>query len=388
MLSITAYSLANALGTGRNACLRALQGGVSGLAPLNMSGVELRCHAGLVSGLDEQALPSHLRQFDCRNNRLAERVLLADDFVSAVENARHRYGSSRIGVFLGTSTSGIACTEEAYAAAEDVKALPPFNFQGTHSLGALSEYVAERLGLTGPTATVSTACSSSAKVFGMARRYVDAGFCDAAVVGGVDTLCLTTLYGFNALELVSEQPARPWGRHRDGISIGEGGGLALLEPAVGGDTVLFLGYGESSDAHHMSTPHPQGVGALQAIDSAITSAGVDRVEYVNLHGTGTPSNDGAEDQAVVQAFGRDTWCSSTKGATGHTLGGAGITEALFCCIAIEEGMVPGGVTEPTLDPALNARFATRSFRHPVRRAASLSLGFGGSNCCLIFGRGA
>ncbi len=193
------------------------------------------------------------------------------------------------------------------------------------------------------------------------------------------------MYGYNALGLLSTRPCRPWGRGRDGISIGEAAGFALLE--CGADGIALLGCGESSDAHHMSSPHPEGGGARLAIRDALQQAGPDarRIDYINLHGTGTPANDAAEDRAIIAEFGPGTWCSSTKGLTGHTLGAAGITEALICCLALEHRFVPGGFSEGPLDKRLAARFAAVSQPHAVDRTMSLSLGFGGSNCCLVLG---
>nr|WP_200195837.1 beta-ketoacyl-ACP synthase [Halorhodospira abdelmalekii] len=388
-MPITAYALVSPLGVGRRATLAALRGHTTGLVPAARWAVELPCYIGRVEAVDAITVPAEFAAYDCRNHRLAELALLSDDFAAAVERAARRYGRSRVGLFLGTSTSGVAVTEEAYCRRGDDDQLPPFPLHTTHSLGALIEYVGRRLRLTGPAYTVSTACSSSAKVFAVARRQIAAGLCDAAVVGGVDSFCRTTLYGFHALELVSAQPTRPWGKHRDGLSLGEGAGLALLErdPAEEG-AVALIGVGESSDAYHMSSPHPEGAGGAQAITAALADADCapEQIDYVNLHGTGTPANDRAEDRAVTQVFGTQIDCSSTKGATGHTLGAAGAIEALFCALSLESGWVPGGVTETELDPELQTAFVTRGFPKALRRTVSISLGFGGSNCALVLAR--
>lgn len=383
--TITAYTLVNALGAGRSAAAAALWHGRTGLAPAHEFGFELDTHVGAVPDLDAVRMPARLASHDCRNNRLALRALQEDGFTAAVGRALARHGPSRVGLFLGTSTSGIAATEEAYARRGDDDRLPPFDFHGTHNLASLSELVASVLSLEGPALVVSTACSSSAKVYGMARRYLELGLCDAAVVGGVDSLCLTTLHGFNALQLLSSRPCSPWAHGRDGISIGEAAGFALIEQ--GGAGVRMLGCGESADAYHMSSPSPGGEGAVQALRAALVPARLDgaALDYVNLHGTGTPANDASEDRAVTAVVGLHAPCSSTKRLTGHTLGAAGVTEVLFSCIALEEGMVPGGPTEEPLDAALGARYVTRSFPQPLGHAASLSLGFGGSNCCVLLG---
>ncbi|MEK6297980.1 MAG: beta-ketoacyl synthase N-terminal-like domain-containing protein, partial [Paraburkholderia tropica] len=231
------------------------------------------------------------------------------------------------------------------------------------------------------------------KVFGSARRMIEAGLIDAAVVGGVDSLCLTTLYGFNSLELLSRQPCRPFDVARDGISIGEAAAFALLErlPAqadtLPGDAILLLGIGESSDAHHMSSPHPEGLGARAALEQALASAGLapDEIDYINLHGTATPSNDASESRAVGALFG-STPCSSTKGATGHTLGAAGALEAIAAALALRHGFVPAGVNTQVVDHALGLDYALTNRDADVRAALSNSFGFGGTNCSLLLGR--
>jgi len=228
-------------------------------------------------------------------------------------------------------------------------------------------------------------------VFASAQRMIQAGLIDAAVVGGVDSLCLTTLYGFSSLDLLSSQPCRPFDVARDGISIGEAAAFALLErvPAgVAGDAVLLLGVGESSDAHHMSSPHPEGLGARIAMQGALSAAQLQPadIDYINLHGTATPGNDLAESKAVSAVFGSGTACSSTKGATGHVLGAAGGLEAVICALALQNGLLPGGLNTRELDPALPLDYLLHNREQPVRRVISNSFGFGGTNCSLVFGR--
>jgi 3-oxoacyl-[acyl-carrier-protein] synthase-1 len=220
---------------------------------------------------------------------------------------------------------------------------------------------------------------------------LEAGLIDAAVVGGVDSLCLTTLYGFHSLQLSSPEPCRPFDVSRDGISIGEAAAFALLERTprdFDGDSVRLLGIGESSDAFHMSAPHPEGLGARRAMQAALLAAALEPgdIDYINLHGTATPSNDRSESKAVTAVFGPTTPCSSTKGATGHTLGAAGALEAVISILAIENGLMPGGVHTITLDPNLSALYIKDNRRTPVSRVLSNSFGFGGTNCSLIFGR--
>jgi len=353
--------------------------------------VELDTYAGEIRGVDEARLPASLARFDCRNNRAAEMGLAQDGFEGAVGAAVKRHGAERVGVFIGTSTAGILQTELAYRRRDPANgALPAdFDYRRTHNTFSAAEYVRERLGLKGPCAAISTACSSSAKAFASAARLIDAGLIDAAVVGGVDTLCLTTLYGFNSLELLSAEPCRPYDAQRGGISIGEAAAFFLLERDGNAATAL-LGYGESSDAHHMSAPHPDGAGARRAMQSALDRAGLDAggIDYVNLHGTGTQSNDAAEDLAVVALFGERTPVNSTKGMTGHTLGAAGAVEAVMSALAIEEGRIPASPGTRDIDPALRARYEKLARSASISRVLSNSFGFGGSNCSLVLGRAA
>jgi 3-oxoacyl-[acyl-carrier-protein] synthase-1 len=237
--------------------------------------------------------------------------------------------------------------------------------------------------------TIATACSSSAKIFAQGERLLRLGLADAAILAGVDTLCGSTLFGFNALELVSPEPCRPFDAARRGISIGEAAGFAILE-REGVGAPRLLGYGESSDAHHMSTPHPQGLGARLALADALARAGIAArdVDYVNLHGTATMKNDEVEAAVVAGAFPASTRASSTKGWTGHTLGAAGIVEAVLSLLAIEHGFVPGTLNTTTPDPACGPQFAFDNESRAVRVALSNSFGFGGNNCTLAFGSAA
>ena len=390
-VAISRYSIVNCLGAGVDAVGTALHEGRSGLRPCDFETVALDTCIGRVPDLESLPVRRDLADFDCRNNRLAQLALEVDAFSTAVAAVVQRHGAERVGVFLGTSTSGILQTEQAYRRRDPGSgALPAdFRYAETQNTGSLAEFVRRYLGLGGPAFVVSSACSSSAKVFGNAARMIAAGVCDAAVVGGVDTLCLTTLYGFHSLQLTSSGPCRPYDAERDGISIGEGAGFALLErPAqAAGGKVGLLGVGESCDAHHMSTPHPEGLGAKLAMQAALDSAGMDAagVDYINLHGTASRTNDAAEDRAVCELFGTGTACSSTKGATGHLLGAAGITEAVISIIAIERGLMPGSANTRRLDPALRGHYLLDNRVARVRRVLSNSFGFGGSNCSLVLG---
>ncbi len=392
-LAMAACTVTNALGHGVAASLAALRAGTSGLRPCDFADTDLPTWIGRVAGLEDESLSGDFAAFDCRNNRLARLGLEQDGFTAAVQQARNRYGADRIGVFMGTSTSGIGATEQAYQQRDPVTGRLPVNFdyQHTHNVFSVADFTRHWLGLTGVALAVSTACSSSAKAFASAYRHINAGFCDAAVVGGVDSLCLTTLYGFNALGLASTQVCRPWDARRDGLNVGEAAGFALLERSAPGDgRIQLLGYGESSDAYHMTAAHPEGAGAVLAMEQALARAGFDaeQVDYINLHGTATPLNDAAEDKAVLRVFGSNTPCSSTKGWTGHTLGAAGITEAVFVGLCLTHGFMPGTLNTRRRDPQLGAGVLLENQERPVHLALSNSFGFGGTNCSLLFGRGA
>ena len=309
-LWLSHFTATSSLGRGLAQTLDALRRRQAGLAPCAFDTVELATFVGEVAGVDELRLPEELAAYDCRNNRLALLGLNQDGFAEAVRAARARYGAQRIGLFLGTSTSGIHQTELAYRHRDPVSgALPAdFAYRATHNTYSVADFTRRYFALTGPAAVVSSACSSSAKVFASARRMMAAGLIDAAVVGGVDTLCLTTLYGFSSLGLISAQPCRPFDADRQGLSIGEAAAFALLENVprdLADDALLLLGIGESSDAHHMSAPHPDGLGARMAMLQALGQAGLMPADigYINLHGTATPSNDAAEAKAVQAVFG-------------------------------------------------------------------------------------
>jgi 3-oxoacyl-[acyl-carrier-protein] synthase-1 len=386
---IRAFTLTSALGAGNEATVDALRAQRSGLAPLRFLDLPLSTWAGEVDGVDAVRIPSHLSEFDCRNNRLAWLALQQDGFVDAVAAARERWGAGRVGVFLGTSTSGLLQTELAYRRRGADGALPAdFHYGPTQNTFSVADFVAHALRLDGPCWVVSTACSSSAKVFGNAARLIAAGLIDAAVVGGVDSLCLTTLYGFNSLELLSSEICRPWDAARNGLSIGEAAAFALLERVADAPPQgWLLGVGESNDGYHMSTPHPEGLGAIAAMRAALADAGLQPadIDYINLHGTATPSNDASEDAAVASVFDAATPCSSTKGATGHTLGAAGAVEAAIALLAMRRALMPAGLNVLGRDPALRMHYLVDNRTAPLRRVLSNSFGFGGSNASLVLG---
>ncbi|MEO8747388.1 MAG: beta-ketoacyl-[acyl-carrier-protein] synthase family protein [Rhodanobacter sp.] len=389
-LAISAYTATSAMGHGLSAHLASLRSERTALRKNDFGRMPLPCWIGRVAGVEDAALPPAMANWECRNNRVAWLGLQQDHFLANVLDARARYGPGRVALLLGTSTASIGATEEAYRAldadggfADDVL-LP--NLHNPHSLSA---FVAAALELEGPCLTVSTACSSSAKVFASAERMLRLGLADAAVVGGVDTLCDSVMFGFNALELVSRTPCRPFDCARDGISIGEAAGFVLLErTAVAPGKPRLIGYGESSDAHHMSTPHPDGRGAELALRAALARAAVEpgQVDYINLHGTATIKNDAMEAALVGRIFPPTTRASSSKGYSGHTLGAAGVLEAVICLLAMEHDLVPGNLGAATPDPLCGPQFAWRNETRRTRVALSNSFGFGGNNACLAFAR--
>ncbi len=392
-LALTAATLVTCLGRGLAAQAEALRARRSGLTPCALPFAELDTMIGRVAGLEDEPLAEPFAGYDCRNNRLARAGLTADGFADQVAAAAARFGPERIAVIIGSSTAGIDRTEAAYRARRTPDGPLPdwFDYRRTHNAFSPADFVRSYLGLAGIGLVVATACASSAKAFAAADRYLSAGLCDAAVVGGVDSLCLTTLYGFNALELIAREPCRPWDAERTGISLGEAAGFALVErtPAAGSRWTL-LGWGESSDAYHMSSPRPDGAGAARAMRQALAQSGLTpaAIDYVNLHGTGTPSNDAAEDQAVLTVLGKEVPCSSTKGWTGHTLGAAGIVELLLAALALEEQLVPGTLHSQRIDPALGVNLRLANEPAELRHVLSNSFGFGGGNCSLVLARAA
>jgi 3-oxoacyl-[acyl-carrier-protein] synthase-1 len=392
-LWLSHFTATSSIGRGLDQTLAALRQRRAGLVPCAFETVDLATFVGEVAGVDAVQLPAHLADFDCRNNRLALLGLTQDGFGEAVRAAIGKYGAQRVGVFLGTSTSGILQTELAYRRRDPVTgALPAdFIYRTTHNTFSVADFTRHYFRLTGPAAVVSSACSSSAKVFSSARRMMAAGLIDAAVVGGVDSLCLTTLYGFNSLGLISARACRPFDAQRDGISIGEAAAFALLQRTpehLDADAVLLLGIGESSDAYHMSSPHPDGLGARMAMQDALKMAGLksSEIDYIHLHGTATQNNDAAEAKAIQYVFGSGTPCSSTKGATGHTLGAAGGVGAVICALGLQHGLLPAGLNTEQLDPALGLDYLLQNREQPVARTLSNSFGFGGTNCSLVFAR--
>ncbi|WP_137174317.1 beta-ketoacyl-ACP synthase [Massilia sp. HP4] len=337
---------------------------------------------------DLSHLPLRLRS---RNNALALAALA--QIRPAVDAAIARHGAARVGIVIGTSTSGVGEAEAALAPEQGSGELPAGFHYGQQEMGSCAEALALELGVGGPAYVHSSACSSSAKAMASAARLIRMGLCDAVVTGGVDTLCGFTVAGFSALESVSSARCNPLSARRNGINLGEAAALFLMShvPAP----VALCGWGESSDGHHISAPDPEGGGARIAMREALLRAGLDaaQVDYINLHGTATVQNDAMESRAVEALFGTQVTVSSTKPLTGHTLGAAGALEAAFCWLAMQddnpEGRLPPHLWDGEQDPALpvlNVAAIGARLGRPIRYALSNSFAFGGSNAALVFGR--
>ena len=389
MLRFLSFTAVTGLGRGVDAHAEALAQRRSALAPCRFETVQLDTMVAEVAGLDAAPLRVDLAAFECRNNRLAQLALEQDGFADAVHVARAQFGAARIGVFLGTSTSGILETEIAYRHRDPATgALPAaLDYRRSHNSYSVVEFVRSYFDLTGPAAAVCTACSSGAKVFGNARRMIEAGLIDAAVVGGVDSLCLTTLYGFHSLEVLSATACRPFDPERNGISIGEGAAFALLAPCRH-RRVLCSASASRATRTTCRRRTRRGSARSWRCRRRCRTRGLapEAIDYINLHGTATPANDAAEALAVSAVFGRAVACSSTKGATGHALGAAGAIEAVIAALALERGLVPGSAGTRTVDAQLLPGYRLQPEAAALRHVLSNSFGFGGSNCALVLGR--
>ena len=383
--AVTAYSMCNGLGATTAEVLAALSEGRPGLSPAPLE-LPFETVCGVVAAdLPLPKLPASLAKCDSRITRMA--ALALAEVLPAVARAAARWGRDRVGAVVGTSTGGLANTELAYAERTRTGGLPEwFDFAKQHPFHVVGEVVCALADIAGPNYVVSTACSSSAKAFGAAARLLDAGLCDAVVVGGADTLAQTTLRGFHSLSVLSRTACQPFGRDRRGINIGEGAAFLVLERSADGPA-RFLAAGESADAHHMSSPDPEGRGAQAAMTQALARAGLAPadIDYVNAHGTGTPKNDAAEAIAIGSLLGNDVPVASTKGYTGHLLGAGGATEAAFAVASIELGFIPVSLGSSPLDPDVAIHVTQGRTPARVRAAMSNSFAFGGSNASLVFG---
>ena len=388
------YTTVNALGKGVAETIQAVFEKRSGLRPCDFQDADIDCYIGRVEGIEDLTIGDGLARYDCRNNRLALLGLQQDGVQQSVLEARERYGPNRIAVIMGTSTSGILEAEHAYQSRDRDTGELPSSFYAkapfTHCTFSVADFVRRYLRLEGPAFVVSTACSSSAKVFACASRLIAAGICQAAVVGGVDSLCLNTLYGFSSLDLVSREPCRPCDVDRDGLTLGEGAGFVLLEKAddkTPPGSIILVGYGESCDGYHMSHPHPAGEGAILAMRQALhrAQARPEEVGYIKLHGTATKTNDSIEDRAISTIFGSTPSSSSIKGWIGHTLGAAGAIETVILGLCLTQNLLPGTLNTQTIDPTFKSHVLLQHRRESVRLAMGNFFGFGGNNCSLLLG---
>ncbi len=336
-------------------------------------------------------IPARLSQYACRNNRLLLAAYLQIE--TAVIEAKRHYGSARIAMLLGTSTSGIAEGEQAIRHLQATGHMPAEYHYKQQELGGAAEFLAAYAGISGPVYTVSTTCSSSANALASARRLLQLNLCDAVIVGGADALCDTTLAGFSSLGALSRSDCNPFSHNRDGTVLGEGAALFLMrrEPA----SLCLLGVGASADAYHISAPRPDGSGALAAMQAALDNAGLaaEQIDYVNLHGTATLQNDAMESLAVNRLFGTQLPCSSSKSSTGHCLGAAGAIEAGLCWLLLSD-MNPqkrlpvhvwDGASDPELAP-LGLVSLENSIAKRLQYGLSNSFSFGGNNVSLLIGR--
>jgi 3-oxoacyl-[acyl-carrier-protein] synthase I len=342
--------------------------------------------------VDLPEIPAKYRLYDCKNNRLLLAAL--EQIESTVTQMIRSYGADRVGVVIGTSTSGVRNTELALHEVA-VNQQKPANFHyKQQQLGAGADFLAHVLNVTGPAYVVSTACSSSGKAFASARRLLELDLCDAVVVGGADTLCQFTVQGFDALESVSNGLCKPFGAHRDGINLSEAASLFVLSRQPG--PVKLAGIGASSDAYHFSAPDPSGKAVVAAMQMALDKAEIDagQVDYINLHGTATPLNDAMESNAVDQLFGRSTALSSSKGMTGHALGAAAALELGFCYLLLTtddaKGHLIPNINDDELDdklPPLNYIQRGQKLNRSIDVCQSNSFAFGGNNVSIVVTRG-
>lgn len=393
-VAITAYSSLSACGIGSQALYQFLSGNQSRLTPLSLFNIPFSTYVGEIKQRLLE-IGNHLAEYNCRNARVALTTLndAEGGIREAVEVTKTKYGPHRIGVIIGTSTSGLYETEAAYGVLLKEGKMPDdFHFVTEHAYQATARFVQLELGLSSVCYAISTACSSGAKAIAAGQRLINAGICDAVIVGGVDTLCRLTLRGFRSLELVADQPCTPMDKNRRGISIGEAAGLLLLEKCHvdNASAMKILAVGESSDAHHMSTPHPEGKGAVLAMTNGLQLAGLkaSNIDYLNLHATATKINDAVESRAVFSLFADKVPCSGTKGITGHTLGAAGAIESIISLTALQQQFIPGTQGLQELDGDCQCQIV----RDPVKNqsiqiAMSNSFGFGGNNASVIVSLG-
>lgn len=388
-IDIIDYESCSAGGLNLKALRTSLKNYDSGLIKNNLPGSDLDTWVGVVAQISNV---TDLGHYQSRNNALAALGFEQGTIRHTVTGLMKKYGASRVGLVMGSSTSSIDRTETAYTQLNEAGDLTEqFKQPLVHNPHAPSLFMAHLTGITGPSLTINTACSSSAKVFATGARWLETGIVDAVLVGGVDTLCLSVLHGFNSLQLLSSNPCKPFDQHRDGINLGEASGFAVLqrsEENSNASGISLTGYGESSDAYHMSHPHPDGLGAKLSMTQALKQANKEPadIDYINLHGTSSRANDLIEGQLISELFPNTTQCSSTKAWMGHTLGAAGITEAIIALDTLNTNIIPGSKNLEILDEALSLSIKATNEHKVCDHVMTNSFGFGGNNCTLLFSR--
>lgn len=390
-LYLPALGILCALGSGKREVLgHALGGWREGLRQVPDLVLDQQPYFGQVAA-PLPPIEAPFERYDCRNNRL----LLAAyrEIQEEVQSLIREVGADRVAVVVGSSTSGIREVEQAFETQRETGNYPPEYYDYKQEMGTVAEFLAGFLGLTNVAMTISTACSSSGKVFYSARNLIESGVCEAAIVGGADSLCRLTGNGFSALGAVSQSRCNPFSLHRDGINIGEGAALFILTKKKA--RIALKGVGESSDAHHISAPHPEGRGAEQSMRQALRDSRLEpeAISYLNLHGTGTPHNDSTESEAVFRVFGPKLLCSSTKALTGHTLGAAGAIELGLCWLTLsslnQEGLLPphlwDGAQDEAIKPLSLVSPGTTLEYRKQHNIMSNSFAFGGSNVSVVIG---
>jgi len=382
------FSLVNALGSNvydikRNMLLGERKGLVKRSGFLNEGSLYVGAINAELPSLNDKA-----KHFQTRNNQLAKLAL--DSLYDELNDLKAKVSLDRIGVIVGTSTSGILEGEQAVKSKADNGAFTDGYDYKMQEMFNLADFIADDIGIQGPAFTISTACSSSAKAFVTAKELIEAGIIDAAIVGGVDSLCGMTVNGFSALNSTSASLCQPSSNNRDGINLGEAAALCILRKDKG--EIKLLGCGESSDAHHMSAPHPEGQGAITAMKQAVLTAELasSDIDYINLHGTATKKNDAMEAIAVNEVFGDLTPCSSVKGMIGHTLGAAGATEIGLCWLMMQNDnrvYIPhcwDGVIDADM-PELALTKVGQCSLSKINNCLSNSFAFGGNNVSIVIG---
>ncbi len=380
-----------AAGNDRNEVMtKLLAGDRSGLVKTEAFSPGREYYVGAVPG-DLPEIEANFSVYDCRNNRLLLAAL--NQIQSTVDVMIRKYGSDRIGLVIGTSTSGVRSTELALAEVALGRPKPQkFHYKQQQFAGG-ADFLAHRLNIKGPAYAISTACSSSGRAFASARRLIDLGLCDAVIVGGADTLCRFTVCGFDALESVSSGLCKPFGLHRDGINLAEAASLFVLSKEEG--PVLLNGIGASADAYHFSAPDPNGDAVVAAMNMALADARMfpEQIDYINLHGTATELNDAMESKAVNRVFGNAVAASSSKGMTGHTLGAAASLELGLCWELLSRNDEQGQLIPNINDDILDSSLPKLDFVQPgtklgrrIDHCQSNSFAFGGNNISIVISR--